>query len=136
MLKSPQPQEIQVWPIDKFVFYAHNPRKNDAVVTLAAAELAERVCYGLELDPKYVDVVVVRWQQLAGKQATLDVTVERSRRSHQSGRRRRPESLGAAKIMEIKAQLMAGHPDVARLCRALSDWSAELKSLEERGWYE
>jgi len=40
--------------------------------TLAAAELTERVCYGLELDPKYVDVVVARWQQLTGKQATLD----------------------------------------------------------------
>ena len=40
--------------------------------TLAAAELTERVCFGLELDPKYVDVVVQRWQQLTGKQATLD----------------------------------------------------------------
>jgi DNA modification methylase len=40
--------------------------------TLAAAELTERVCYGIELDPKYVDVVVQRWQQLSGKQATLD----------------------------------------------------------------
>jgi hypothetical protein len=40
--------------------------------TLAAAELTERVCYGIELDPKYVDVVIQRWQQLTGKQATLD----------------------------------------------------------------
>jgi DNA modification methylase len=40
--------------------------------TLAAAELTERVCYGLELDPKYVDVVVQRWQTLAGKHATLE----------------------------------------------------------------
>jgi DNA modification methylase len=40
--------------------------------TLAAAELTERVCYGLELDPKYVDVVVERWQRLTGEQATLD----------------------------------------------------------------
>ncbi|HLN00868.1 MAG TPA: DNA methyltransferase [Bryobacteraceae bacterium] len=53
--------------------------------TLAAAELTERACYGLELDPKYVDVIVQRWQQLAGKKATLDgdgrvfddITVER-----------------------------------------------------------
>src|SRR4051812_18566310 len=29
--------------------------------TLAAAELTERVCCGMELDPKYVDVVVQRW---------------------------------------------------------------------------
>ena len=40
--------------------------------TLAAAELTERVCYGLELDPKYVDVVVKRWEGLAGKKAKLD----------------------------------------------------------------
>jgi DNA modification methylase len=40
--------------------------------TLAAAELTERVCFGIELDPKYVDVVIQRWQQLTGKQATLE----------------------------------------------------------------
>jgi len=40
--------------------------------TLAVAELTERICYGLELDPKYVDVVVQRWQQLAGKKATFE----------------------------------------------------------------
>jgi len=40
--------------------------------TLAAAELTERVCYGMELDPKYADVVVARWEQLTGKKATLD----------------------------------------------------------------
>ena len=40
--------------------------------TLAAAELTERVCYGLELDPKYVDVIVQRWQNLTGKLACLE----------------------------------------------------------------
>jgi DNA modification methylase len=40
--------------------------------TLAAAHLTERVCYGLELDPKYVDVIIARWQSLSGKKATLD----------------------------------------------------------------
>ncbi len=40
--------------------------------TLAAAELAGRVCCGLELEPKYVDVIVQRWQGLASQQATLD----------------------------------------------------------------
>jgi DNA modification methylase len=40
--------------------------------TLAAAELTERVCCGMELDPKYVDVIVQRWQTLSGKLATLD----------------------------------------------------------------
>lgn len=40
--------------------------------TLAAAELTERVCYGIELDPKYVDVSVKRWQELSGQKAKLD----------------------------------------------------------------
>ncbi len=40
--------------------------------TLAAAELTERVCYGLELDPKYADVIIARWQSLSGKEATLE----------------------------------------------------------------
>ena len=40
--------------------------------TLAAAELTERVCYGVELDPKYTDVIIERWQQLSGKKAKLD----------------------------------------------------------------
>jgi DNA modification methylase len=40
--------------------------------TLAAAELNERVCFGIELDPKYIDVIVQRWQLLTGKQAILD----------------------------------------------------------------
>jgi Phage Terminase/DNA methylase len=39
--------------------------------TLAAAELTERVCCGIELDPKYVDVIVARWQALSGKRAKL-----------------------------------------------------------------
>ena len=30
------------------------------------------VCCGLELDPKYVDVVVERWQGLNGKKARLE----------------------------------------------------------------
>ena len=40
--------------------------------TLAAAELTERICLGMELDPRYVDVVVERWQKLSGKQAMLE----------------------------------------------------------------
>jgi DNA modification methylase len=42
--------------------------------TLMAAELNERVCCGLELDPKYCDVILQRWQQFTGKKAILDGT--------------------------------------------------------------
>ena len=40
--------------------------------TLVAAERTGRVCLGIELDAKYVDVAVTRWQTLTGKQATLE----------------------------------------------------------------
>lgn len=40
--------------------------------TLAAAESTGRVCYGLEIDPKYVDVIVTRWEGFTGKKATLE----------------------------------------------------------------
>lgn len=40
--------------------------------TLIAAEATRRVCYGLEIDPKYADVVVQRWQGFTGKKATLE----------------------------------------------------------------
>lgn len=40
--------------------------------TLIAAAQTGRVCYGLELDPKYVDVIIRRWQETSGKQAVLD----------------------------------------------------------------
>lgn len=37
--------------------------------TLIAAERTGRVCYGLELDPSYVDVAIRRWQLHSGQQA-------------------------------------------------------------------
>lgn len=40
--------------------------------TLIAAEMTERACLGIELDPQYVDVVIDRWQQYTGEKATLD----------------------------------------------------------------
>ena len=40
--------------------------------TLIAAELTDRVCCGLDIDPRYVDVIVKRWQQLTGKSAVLE----------------------------------------------------------------
>jgi hypothetical protein len=31
--------EIQIWPIDKLIFYARNPRKNDAAVDRMCASI-------------------------------------------------------------------------------------------------
>lgn len=37
--------------------------------TLIAAEKTNRICYGMELDPKYVDVILKRWEDYTGKEA-------------------------------------------------------------------
>jgi DNA modification methylase len=42
--------------------------------TVVAAEVTERICYGLEIDPGYVDVIILRWQNLTGKQAVLETS--------------------------------------------------------------
>ena len=39
--------------------------------TLIAAETTGRVCLGMELEPRYVDVAVRRWQAFTGKTACL-----------------------------------------------------------------
>jgi DNA modification methylase len=54
-------------------------QKNDIVVepflgsgsTLMGAEVTDRKCYGMELDPKYCDVIVKRWEDFTGKKAEL-----------------------------------------------------------------
>lgn len=40
--------------------------------TLIAAETTGRVCFGIELNPAYVDVAVKRWQDFTGQRATLE----------------------------------------------------------------
>ena len=40
--------------------------------TLIAAEKQKRRCFGLEIEPKYVDVIVKRWEDYTGKTAVLE----------------------------------------------------------------
>ena len=40
--------------------------------TLIAAEQSKRICYMMELDPKYCDVIVKRWETLTNKKAKLE----------------------------------------------------------------
>jgi len=52
-------------------------RRNDIVLdpflgsgtTLLAAERTNRRCYGVELDPLYVDTAIERWQRMSGRKA-------------------------------------------------------------------
>ena len=41
MITSPPSTEIQTWPIDKLIFYARNPRKNDAAVDRMCGSIRE-----------------------------------------------------------------------------------------------
>jgi DNA modification methylase len=38
--------------------------------TLIACEKTNRICYGMELDTKYCDVIIERWQQFTNQKAT------------------------------------------------------------------
>lgn len=40
--------------------------------TLIACEMEARVCYGLELSPAYCDLIVRRWEEFTGKEATRE----------------------------------------------------------------
>ena len=41
MLPSLQPMEIQLWPAERLIFYARNPRKNDAAVDRMCGSIRE-----------------------------------------------------------------------------------------------
>ena len=42
--------------------------------TLIACEKTARDCRMMELDPKYCDVIIKRWQDFTGQQATIEST--------------------------------------------------------------
>lgn len=68
-----KPVECMKRPIE------NNSQPGDAVydpflgsgTTMIAAEMTGRRCYGIELSPAYVDVIVNRWQAFTGREATL-----------------------------------------------------------------
>lgn len=39
--------------------------------TIITCEQLNRKCYTMEYDPKYVDVIINRWEQFTGKKAEL-----------------------------------------------------------------
>jgi site-specific DNA-methyltransferase (adenine-specific) len=68
-----KPVELAAWFVNKF------SKANEVVVdiyggsgsTLIACEQTDRTCFMMELDPKYVDVIIARWEKLTGQTAEL-----------------------------------------------------------------
>jgi DNA modification methylase len=67
-------------PIDLISYPIRNSSERNAIVldifggsgsTLIASDQTGRICYTMEYDPKYVDVIVNRWQKLTGGTAEL-----------------------------------------------------------------
>ena len=84
--------ESDLWEIKKDVQYKHPTQKpvelsarairnsskpNESVVdlfggsgsTLISCEQLIRQCYMMELDPRYIDVIIARWEKFTGKKA-------------------------------------------------------------------
>lgn len=62
-------------PIELITIALANSSKQDDIIldlflgsgsTLIAAEKTGRICYGMEIDPKYVDVILKRWEDYTG----------------------------------------------------------------------
>ena len=87
-------KQTSVWKFDRKSVYGHttpkpigfickalenSSKKNEKVLdlfggsgsTLIACEQLDRTCYMMELDPKYCDVIIERWENLAGEKAVL-----------------------------------------------------------------
>lgn len=68
-----KPQALVKWFLDRY------SKENQSIVdlfggsgsTLIACEQLDRKCYMMELDPKYCDVILQRWENLTGKKAEL-----------------------------------------------------------------
>lgn len=67
-------------PINLIGYQIQNSCKENEIVvdlfggsgsTLIACEQLNRKCYTMELDPKYCDVIINRWETLTGKEAVL-----------------------------------------------------------------
>jgi DNA modification methylase len=66
-----KPVALMKRPMENHVGDVYEPFAGSGT-TLIAAEQMNRVCYAMELEPRYVDIVVRRWEHVTGKHAVLD----------------------------------------------------------------
>ena len=67
-------------PVKLFDYQIRNNTKEKDVVldlfggsgtSITACEQNGRICFTMELDPRYVDVIIDRWEKLTGEKAVL-----------------------------------------------------------------
>lgn len=67
-------------PLDLVAYPITNSTQSNSIVldlfggsgsTLIASEQINRICYMMELDEKYCDVIIKRWEELTGRKAEL-----------------------------------------------------------------
>lgn len=64
--------KIESCAVDDILPYAKNSRTHsDDQVAQIACEKTSRRCFGMEIDPKYCDIVLKRWEDFTGKTAEL-----------------------------------------------------------------
>ncbi len=68
------------FPIDLPQYFIQTFSKTNDIVfdpflgtgtTLIAAQQTQRICYGIELDPGYMDIIIQRWEKFTGNKAEL-----------------------------------------------------------------
>ena len=82
IIKYDKPSKSKLHPTMKPVglieYFIKNSSKQEDIVldsflgsgsTLIACEKQGRICYGIELDPRYADVIIKRWENYTGLQA-------------------------------------------------------------------
>mgnify|MGYP001448020418 FL=1 len=85
IIKHDRPTQSKLHPTMKPVglmeYLIKNSSKQEDIIldsflgsgsTLIACEKQSRICYGVELDPKYCDVIIKRWENFTGKKAELE----------------------------------------------------------------
>jgi DNA modification methylase len=72
------PVHVPLWVMEKLCDTAKSVYEPfcGTGTTLIAAEKLNKQCFGMEIDPKYCDVIVQRWQEFTGKTAILESTGE------------------------------------------------------------
>ena len=85
IIKHDRPTQSKLHPTMKPVslmeYLIKNSSKQEDIIldsflgsgsTLIACEKQNRICYGIELDPKYCDVIIKRWENFTGQKAELE----------------------------------------------------------------